>query len=822
MMKRIYLFSFYMISVSLLFAQDVIRVNQVGYLPNKEKSLLIFSSKDLSQQKVKFVNILSGEEDFSKAVPQNSSKYGKFPFVYRLFFGEFTKEGRYKVKLDSIPPAFITINKNAFNGSADFLLNYMRQQRCGYNPYLDDSCHTGDGFRIYHPEDDSLVIDVTGGWHDASDYLQYVTTSANATYRMLMAYRENPAAFGDKFDELGKPGKNGIPDILDEAKWGLDWLVKMNPAPEEMYNQIADDRDHLGFRLPTEDTVYYGKGKHRPVYFCTGEPQGVLEYQNRADGIASTAAKYASAFALGSNLLREYYPEFASEIAVKAEDAYMFGEANPGVCQTAPCRAPYFYEEDNWVDDMQLAAATLNLISGARDYKYEAANFGREEIVTPWMGADTANHYQWYPFSNLGHYLLASGTSDYSGEFLGYIEQSINKTVLKAESNPLNIGVPFIWCSNNLVSELLNQLYLYEKLTGSKRYQKHEAVHLDWLFGANAWGTSMIVGYPKYGDFPEDPHSAFTHVYGYPVNGGLVDGPVYSTIFGKLKGLKLGSDDEYADYQSDYIVYHDDWGDYSTNEPTMDGTASLTLYLASLENEQAEDFQYSHGAIIRGSQTEKNIALVFTGHEFAEGGESLLNTLENFDAKGNFFFTGDFLRNENFAHLIGDIIVEGHYIGAHSDKHLLYADWEKRDSLLVSRDEFFTDISTNYGELMRYGVLPSDSKFYLPPYEWYNKTISEWCKETGLQLVNFTPGTLSTADYTTPDMNERYRSSEEIFNSIVAKEKSEGLNGFILLSHIGAGEKRNDKFYDRLPELLEYLAARGYNFVKINELLQQE
>ncbi|GJQ63203.1 MAG: hypothetical protein SCALA702_22560 [Melioribacteraceae bacterium] len=820
-MNRLYVFIGFLIVSSLLFAQDVIRVNQVGYLPEKEKSLLIFTSKDLSEKQVKFVNILSGEEDFRKAVPLEFNEYGNFPYVYRLFFGEFNKEGRYKVEVDSLPAVTISINKNAYDGSADYLLNYMRQQRCGYNPYLDDSCHTGDGFRIYHPEDDSLVIDVIGGWHDASDYLQYVTTSANATYRMLMAYRENPTSFGDKFDERGKPGKNGIPDILDEAKWGLDWLVKMNPAPEEMYNQIADDRDHLGFRLPTEDTVYYGMEKNRPVYFCTGEPQGVMKYQNRANGIASTAAKYASAFALGSSLLREYYPHFASEIAVKAEDAYLYGEANPGVCQTAPCRAPYFYEEDNWVDDMQLAAASLNLISGSRDYNYDAAQFGREEITTPWMGADTANHYQWYPFSNLGHYLLASGNSDYSGEFLSYIEQSINKTVLKSESNPLNMGVPFIWCSNNLVSELLNQIYLYGKLTGSDRYIRHEAVHLDWLFGVNPWGTSMIVGYPQFGDFPEDPHSAFTHVYGYPVNGGLVDGPVYATIYGKLKGLKLGSEDEYADYQSDYIVYHDDWGDYSTNEPTMDGTASLTLYFSSLENKPDNDFQYSHGAIIRGSKTKKNIALAFTGHEFAEGGESILETLENFDAKGSFFFTGDFLRNPEFSALIDDIILKGHYTGAHSDKHLLYADWNNRDSLLVTREDFFTDLTDNYRELMRFGVLPSDSKYYLPPYEWYNESISKWCEETGLHLVNFSPGTYSNADYTTPDLSS-YRESREILKSIITKEENEGLNGFILLMHVGAGEKRSDKFFDRLPELLEYLATRGYNFVKINELLQQE
>ena len=126
----------------------------------------------------------------------------------------------------------------------------MRQQRCGFNPWLKDSCHTHDGYVIYGGKDDSLHIDVTGGWHDAADYLQYVATSANATYQMLFAFSENPSSFGDNFLANGLPGKDSIPDVLNESRWGLDWLLKMNPAPGIMYNQIADDRDHIGFRFP--------------------------------------------------------------------------------------------------------------------------------------------------------------------------------------------------------------------------------------------------------------------------------------------------------------------------------------------------------------------------------------------------------------------------------------------------------------------------------------------------------------------------------------------------------------------------------------------
>jgi hypothetical protein len=95
----------------------------------------------------------------------------------------------------------------------------------------------------------------------------------------------------------------------------------------------------------------------------------------------------------------------------------------------------------------------------------------------------------------------------------------------------------------------------------------------------------MVYGLPANGDTPVDPHSAFTHLKNYPIDGGLVDGPVYGNIYNNLIGIKLYEPDEYAPFQSSLAVYHDDYGDYSTNEPTMDGTASLVYLLAAKEAE---------------------------------------------------------------------------------------------------------------------------------------------------------------------------------------------------------------------------------------------
>jgi endoglucanase len=561
-----------------------IRINQLGYSPDDCKVAVFLSTKTAILKSFRVVDIKSGITVLEKQLTSPPTSLEPFKSCYRLNFTEIKVEGSYRIVADNASNEF-NISESVYNGSADFLLNYMRQQRCGFNPYIKDSCHTDDGYIVYGGLSDRLHINVSGGWHDAADYLKYVSTSANATYQMLFSFSENPDSFQDDFLQNGLPGKDGVPDILNESRWGLEWLLKMNPADTIMYNQVADDRDHVGFRFPSNDTADYGKGKERPVYRCSGSPQGLFGYSNRTTGIASTAGKFASAFALGAIVYRSRDPLYSKILLSKAVEAFNFGLDNPGVCQTAPGTAPYFYEEDNWVDDMELAASELYRATQKKTYAEQATAFGRKEPVTPWMGSDTARHYQWYPFMNMGHAEISAYADDQEikNEFIDYLKEGLDKIRNRGTTNPFMIGIPFIWCSNNLVAATLTQCRLYSKLSGDSSFTEFEAAHRDWLFGCNPWGTSMIVGLPEKGDYPENSHSSYV-IDGEQVPGGLVDGPVYPSIFKSLKYIYLSEADEYAKFQTKLAVYHDDFADYSTNECTMDGTACLIYYLSCLQS----------------------------------------------------------------------------------------------------------------------------------------------------------------------------------------------------------------------------------------------
>lgn len=834
-MKRLVSIALLALATVQAFAGSWVRINQIGYLPEATKVAVFMSDDAVKVDGFELVDAFTGDVAWRSDAVRPMGALGQMKTTCRLDFSALKTDGAYYIKVLSsggeTRSEIFPINPKVYDGAADFVLNYMRQQRCGWNPFFKDSCHRKDGIIVGHPDPkkDSTFLDVTGGWHDASDCLQYTTTSANAIYQMMFAYQSNPEAFSDNHLADGTPGRNGIPDIVDEIYWGLKWLDKMNPEPGEMYNQIADDRDHVGMRVPNDDQADYGwgKGEYRPVWFCSGEPQqrGRRGDKNKTTGVASTAGKFASDFALGAEILKPFYPEFAEKIGAKAQAAYDAGVAKPGVCQTASVVSPYIYEEDNWVDDMELAAYEMFRRTGDKKYRTEAIEYARREPVTPWMGADSARHYQWYPFMNMGHYRIARNFGGkVSAEFIRNMRSGIQRVYERGKDHPFMFGIPGIWCSNNLTSAMLTQCILYRELTGDTTYQEMEGALRDWLLGCNPWGVSMIVELPKGGIFPTQPHSFIINYKMGNTTGGLVDGPVYATIFGSLLGIRTDGGINYEEFQPGDLVYHDSTHDYSTNEPTMDGTASLTFPLSYYQREgsataahlttQTDNNIYQDGGIIRTDPSVKHIDFVFTAADKADGAERIISTLRKYNIKGGFFFTGEFF--EMYPDVVRRLVAEGHYVGSHSYGHLLYAPWGNRDSLLVTKQEFEEDIFKSYKVLREFGI--TDAPYFIPPYEHYNATISSWARQLGLQVINYTPGTLTNGDYTTPEM-KRYFSSKEILGRIWEYERTDpnGLNGHIMLIHFGTDPARTDKFYDKLPGLIRELRRKGYSFTPLKD-----
>jgi hypothetical protein len=571
------------------FAQDstsFIRVNLVGYTNTAPKKAVVISKAKL---KDKFV-IVSASDGSVKPVAAALSAnkpWDPFPYNYIIDFSYIGAEGSYyltNTKKTIKSPVF---RIGAYGPIYEDVVHFMQTQRCGYNPYIDKVCHTHDGRAYYGNIPDGSYVDARGGWHDAGDQLKYLITGSNATARMMQAFEWNKTAFADTYNAWGQKGSNGIPDILDEAKWGLDWIHRLHPAPDQLIHQVADDRDHLGFKMPDNDPADYGYGvnKDRPAYFANGKPQGLGKYKSEATGVSNVAGRSAAAMAIGYRIWKNDLKDeaFAAQCLKDAIELYQMGKEKEGFQQGNSYGAPYRYNERTWADDMEWGAAELYKATGDKKYMDDAIHYANLIGTYSWMEHDSTAHYEMYPYVNMGHYALWEiGNDTVKKKMADYYAHNLDRILSKASLNDYGVGHLFVWCSNNFAAAVATQAILYEKMTGNRKYQAMMQDHVNWLLGVNPWGTSMITGIPENGDYPLDVHMPFWRLKKEVIKGSLADGPLLSSIHDVMLQISLSEPDEYKMFQPPHITYWDDWADYSTNEPTMDGSADLFLLLTYL------------------------------------------------------------------------------------------------------------------------------------------------------------------------------------------------------------------------------------------------
>jgi len=331
-------------------AEVFLRANQSGYKTQDPKIAVAFSAAPLPDT----FAVIGADTDASvfegNTTPLTGERWGKFDHQAELDFTRVTRPGRYVLRLGEARSLPFAIGGRVLADLPDQLLEFMRQQRCGYNPWLRVKCHQFDGRTAFGPLPAGTEIDVRGGWHDAADLLKYHLTSGNATAQMLLAHELSlrPATkrsrFADRVDAHGDPGPNGMPDVLDEAHWGLDWMLKLHPAPDQLYHQVADDRDHVGFRLPQNDAADYGWGKSgaRVVYFADGRPQGLQQFKSESTGLANLAGRYSAAMASAYLTWKDYPSErdFAERCLKAGREVYELGRAREGSQQGNSYKAP--------------------------------------------------------------------------------------------------------------------------------------------------------------------------------------------------------------------------------------------------------------------------------------------------------------------------------------------------------------------------------------------------------------------------------------------------------------------------------------------------
>jgi hypothetical protein len=507
-----------------------IRVNQVGYLPGDPKIAILSSGRPLEG------TFRVGE--LTADIGADLGAWGPFAHNYRLDFTSVDEPGEYRVAFGDVESPRFRIGPDAYRDVPAKLLEFMQLQRCGDNPVTGEKCHQQDGFDVTTGE----RVDLVGGWHDAGDRLKHMITTSYCVAALFLA------------------------DAEDEARHGAALIKKIHPSPDVIYVQIGDDRDHMPPEtLWHDDQSDYGRGPGGPRagWRALGKPDGP-KYQNASTGVANLAGRSAAAMALAGEL-------------DAARSMYRLAQARPGVAMSVPVRAPYYYGESSYFDDLEWAAVELFLATKDEKFLREALEYAHQAAGNPWMGLDKHGHYEFFPYVNLAHWRLYPHVDAAAQAKLAeYYREGLERIRLRAEKNPYRFGTPLVWCSTNDVVALATQATLYEQMTGDKRYRELAAEARDWIFGRNPWGTSFVIGVPAGGVAASRPHHLFWKLKGHLPVGGLVDGPVTKEINDSLKFSSFDGD-ELARFQCDVAVYHDLFADFSTNEPIIDGTASLLL-----------------------------------------------------------------------------------------------------------------------------------------------------------------------------------------------------------------------------------------------------
>jgi endoglucanase len=582
-----YIFAVFFV-ISIAASQPFIRVNQLGFLPTETKTAIVLSDRDLANNEFRIIDRNTKRYVLTGPLWDLEEAYGRFKYVYRINFTALQKDGSYAMIVDNSDSSFIKIGKNVYHDYLSSPLNYLLTQRCGDNSVLGKKCHDLDAIAV-DGLDRGTPFDMTGGYHETSSYSRFLETTSYSVGILLMAYKDYPGLWKDMLDAKGRNGSNKIPDILDEVKWGLDWMLKMYPDANVLYHQIGDDRGSAQNAAPYQDSSDFGwgRGRQRPAYFATGKPQGLFNIKNSSSGISNVAGRTAAVFALASSVWRKenYDLAFSDKLILKAKQLYEMAKANPGCLESVPCKKPDRFQEKNFYDDLEWAAAELFRVTGNQKYLDDGVEFSKKSADESWMGMDTLDFYEYFPFVNLGHYELYHFVAGETQKKLrDYYRLGLQRAFKAAGINVFDLGVPFVVRSNNLSVALITQIIFYKKMGGSFVFDELLRDTRDFLLGRNPWGQSFVIKVPGYGKSPNHPSSFLSSNLKINLEGGLVSGPVSHSIINSGTGK-----DNYAQFQSDQCIYRDEDNDNIINEPTLDGSASLMYVLAHLSHDKKTD-----------------------------------------------------------------------------------------------------------------------------------------------------------------------------------------------------------------------------------------
>jgi endoglucanase len=539
-------------------------INQAGYLSNLPKIFYTDSATDSFY----VVDVSTGNVAFKDGLFYSVSNDPATGLT--LYGGEFSSletDGSYFIRLSNGDSSFIfTITPDVFEDALNKTLKGYYFQRCGTallqanaGVYFHPTCHSEDGY--YHSSTGQSGFRLTtGGWHDAGDYGKYIVNAGISVGTLLLAYENFPEKFN--MDDLNIPESgNGVPDLLDEVRYELEWFLTMQKDNGGIYFKITKEQFE-SFIMPNNDSGT------RYIYELS----------------SNATADFAAVMAMAARIFQTYDSQFGEQCLNASLLGWNYLSSNPTIVPPGGFTNPSgtftgVYGDNNDSDERLWAASELFETTGQSVYHdYFTANYNQGGII---------NSTQWW--GNLKNLALltylkskqSSSNQSLKNQIKNSLTAYCNTLVNRVSANGFGVTInpgEYTWgCNSDVLNKALLLIFGYEEI-GNVNYYESALMQLNYILGTNAHNFSFITGVGT---------NSVMHPHHRP---SASDG-----IVNPVPGLLAGGPDQYLDdpvLQSHFngstppaLCYIDDVGSYASNEIAINWNAPLVFVLGYFNGE---------------------------------------------------------------------------------------------------------------------------------------------------------------------------------------------------------------------------------------------
>ncbi len=532
----------------------VIRYNQIGYQKGDSKVAQLCALDGEQLEGTTFTVQQGRTTVFEGTVGETVKVSGTaFSAICPMNFTDFKTAGTYTLHWGTESSApFVIGGRDEYGVITSDLLRFFQSQRCGHdNALLHGACHLNDTL---------AAVDASGGWHDAGDYIKFMVTTSFVTLNMLTTL-EYAQDFMPESELIDIREESGLPDLAEEARIGLEWMLKMSSRHSEgkLYMQVSGKIDHDFWRLPEEDDISGNVGNPRDLHEGWG---------NNLNG------RSIACFAMAARLYEQYDAAFATQCRERALALWALREQYPVAANKID-----YYGESSGSDDMLLAAIELYRLTEEEQYRTYAE---------PRLDQEVGGHINWVHVDFLcqaAAYRAGINPAQCDANMI----DGLKLPYARFNQHPFGLSSGMHWGTTAILTADAQMGIMYYYLTGNDFFLPMAERQRDYLLGANNWGVSFIIGTGK--NSPRFPHSQLDDLVGDQI-GAVVGGPTSKGAYEKetwlLSELEKFIIDPYGAYHGSE-VYYDYISDYISNEVAIDYAASSIFIMEHFRNRAYTD-----------------------------------------------------------------------------------------------------------------------------------------------------------------------------------------------------------------------------------------